>query len=142
MGHIRISRPHHPGAVNIEKLMVDDVLAQKLLSRASLEVLQIHASRSKLDRPSPDVRHVGDMDERTTGPDPDHQSRHLRVDTAIPTNDHVDQTPTSWDSRSRTGARIRPATETKDEFTDWRTSIPRLLKRRRPSRASEGSKSA
>src|SRR5665647_2321113 len=42
---------------------------------------------------SPDVRHVGDMDERTTGPDPDHQSRHLRVDTAIPTNDHVDQTP-------------------------------------------------
>jgi hypothetical protein len=93
MGHIQISRPHYPGAVNIEKLMVDDVLAQKLLSRASLEVLQIHSSRSKLDRPSPDVRHVGDMDERTTGPDPDHQSRHLRVDTAIPTNDHVDQAP-------------------------------------------------
>src|SRR5665811_1169610 len=33
MGHIEISRPHHPGAVNIEKLMVDDVLAQKLLAR-------------------------------------------------------------------------------------------------------------
>src|ERR1019366_10133748 len=93
MGHIKISRPHHPGAIHIEKLMVDDVLAQKLLSRAPLEVLQIHASRSKLDRASPDARYVGDMDEGTTGPDPDHQARHLWVDTAIPAHDHIDQLP-------------------------------------------------
>ncbi len=88
-GQVEVAGAHHPHAVDVDELAVEDVAAQHHLAGTALEVAQVEARRAQPDLVGLHGGHLGDGQERGAAPDLDHQAGGGRVGAAVPAGDHV-----------------------------------------------------
>ena len=90
-GQVEVGGAHHPGAVHVDQLVVEQVLDQQRLALAALVVAQVHVRGGHPDLSARHLREVGRVHEGPAEADLHHDPGHLRVGAAVPAHHHVDQ---------------------------------------------------